>query len=897
MSKRILTQLSLERGWLRHGLPFGLLLLIQVALALFRELPLAVSDETVYLANARFLSGTAPMPTLHGSYFFHFGYSLFLVPAFWLFESPTDVYTASLVVSALLMSTLYLSLYYILASIFGVTSRLAMLVSFVTCLYPPLLLRANFAWGESAYVPGFMLTVALLGVLLRRKSMHYAVLFGLFLGFMYTIHPRSLPLILVAMLYMLLWGRSGILRWRAVIAALSAVVALFIGTRLMLDELKSVNPEALSEVQIRPLLAHLMSLQGLHDFLLALNNQLLYLVQSSFGLFLIGLFAVGLFYWQRRRNGLSTFIQDVPTATLTFFCLAWLGSLFLSSAFLSLPEETGKLLKGRYVDGNSALIFAFGLTAILWGKDKVLGGFTPPFRLSAWSLGTKALAALLISASTAVLIYSVSVFLPVVVSTNSLGFYPYLEILGSTRTAILSASTVAIAGFVVLSLARSHLRFAAVAAVACLFLFASAYDYRFVILPLQERVARSSTLASYIRTYFESPATIAYDVSYGHPVSYFSYEYLLPHTRFLPFASAAGEKPPTNIVISGRNWQMAETLGAQFWQAEPHVLLVGADQALWTLPGPQQSALLQQTDYTNTVLGLYALPAWSVEVAPGIQVQPIWGVWQHGFYHPVTNGQRSSLVWFNGRASLRASTGANPPRYVLLNLLSTVQQATPLRVEANGETVFADSVPSGNWCTSFPLPQYPDAANTTIDLFLPSITGSGTASPQANMVVRGITLLDHAPEIHQGLTPETLPQGAYRSNIALASQPYPKSLAQGAMSTLKLIVNNRGDEPWPTLCEIGQVPGSVQLGILWFRSGSADRTLAARAAEGRAALPYALAPGSSLSVTAILAPITQSGAPLPPGDYEVWIGPVQEGVTWFFQEGDDVLKVPVRVSR
>ncbi len=872
-------------------------MLVQIALALFRELPLAVSDETVYLANARFLSGTAPMPTLHESYFFHFGYSLFLVPVFWLFKNPSDVYTASLVVSALLMSTLYLSLYFVLASLIGISPRFAMLASFITCLYPPLLLRANFAWGENAYVPGFVLTVALFGVLLRRQSMRYAVLFGLVLGCMYTIHPRSLPLIPIAMIFMLFWGRSGILRWRAVTVAFTATVALFFGTRQMLDYLKSINPGALAEVQIRPLIAHLTSLQGIHDFLLALNNQLLYLVQSSFGLFLIGLFAIALFYWQRRRTGLSTFVQDVPTATLTFFCLAWLGSLALSSAFLSLPEETGKLLKGRYVDGNSALIFAFGLATILCGRVKLLGGFTPPFRLRHWSFRAQALAVLVVGASTAVLIYSVSVFLPVVVPTNSLGIYPILEILGATRTAILGTSTLAAVGFVVFSIARSHFRFAAVVAIAGLFLVTSAYDYRFVILPLQERVARSSSLASYIRTYFGSPATIAYDVANGHPVSYFSYEYLLPHTRFLPFDSAAGEKPPAAIVISSRNWNEAELLGAQFWQAEPQVLLVGADQALWTLPGPQQSALSQQTDYTNTVLGLYALPAWSVEAARGIQVQSIWGVWQSGLYHPVTNGENSSLVWFHDHASLRAPTGVDPPQYVLLNLLSTVARATPLHVEANGATVFSGPVPPGNWCQSFPLPHNPDEPGTTLDLFLPSSTGTGTASLPANMVVRGITLLDHDPELLQGLTPDALPEGAHRSNIALESQLYPRSLAQGVMGTLEINVRNTGAEPWPTQCEIGQVPGSVQLGILWFPSGSADRSLVARAAEGRAALPYALAPGNSLSLTAILAPFTQGGVPLPPGDYEVWIGPVQEGVSWFFQKGDDVLKVPIRIVR
>ncbi len=892
-----LVHLNLDNKWLRHALPFGLLLLLQVTLVLLREPVPIVGDEAGYLANARYLSGTAPMPTLYKAPFHSFGYSLFLVPALRLFENPYTAYSVCLIINAFLMSTLYFSLHYILSALLDVPSRLAMIIAVITCLYPPLLLRANFAWSENAYVPAFMLLTVLFGTLLRNKSILYAIAFGLLLGFMYTIHPRSLPLLPTAALCLAFLGFYRALPWRLVSVGLAVTSIVFFGTRLVMNHLRVASGTEFLELPILPVITHLLSLQGIYNFLLKINELILYLVQSSYGLFPISLLAIAYFLWYGWRKGFSGFVNDVPTATLSFYFLAWLASLALSAAFLVLPTEDGKLLKGRYVDGNSALLFALGLATILCRPDCISNRLVHFRFRGPWSYRPRALIIILIGISTLLGVFGVSIFVQALTPSNSIGIYPYLALIQPTTTALFAASVVATAGFVLFSLVRGRLRIAALIAIACLFLLTSAYDFRYFILPLQERVARSTTLASYIRTYFGSPASIAYDTSYYHPLTYHAYEFLLPQARFLTFASAAGEKPPAAIVISSRNWIEAETLGAQFWQAEPHVLLVGADQALWTLPGPQQSALLQQTDYTNTVLGLYALPAWSIAVPLGIQVQPIWGVWQHGLYHPVTNGQRSSLVWFNGRASLRAPTGANPPRYVLLNLLSTVQQATPLRVEANGETVFADSVPSGNWCTSFPLPQYPDAANTTIDLFLPSTTGSGTASPQANMVVRGITLLDHAPEIHQGLTPETLPQDAYRSNIALASQPYPRSLAQGAMSTLQLIVSNRGDEPWPTLCEIGQVPGSVQLGILWFRSGSADRTLAARAAEGRAALPYALAPGNSLSLTAILAPITQSGAPLPPGDYEVWIGPVQEGVTWFFQEGDDVLKVPVRVSR
>ena len=399
MSAQLLARLALDRGWLRHVLPFGLLLLIQVALALFRELPLITADESVYLAHARFLSGTAPMPTLHGTHFFAIGYSLFLVPAFWLFDSPNVTYTASLVISAFLMSTLYLILYYVLVCLLGISSRLAMFVALVTCLYPPLLLRANFAWAENAYMPGFMLLLALFGTLLKQKSLRLALLFGLLLGFMYTIHARSLPLIPIAAIYLAVLGLCRVLRWRIVAVSLTVTALVIVSTRIVVNILKSQVETEIPEISMSAVISHLLSLQGLHDVVHTTNIQVLQVFQSSYGLFLVGLLAVGHLLWKRLSNNPASFTNDVPTATLTFFILAWMGTLALAAAHLARPSEHIHFLLGRYVDGISALFLALGLSAVLSAHQR-------------YTLRQGLILIVLVAVSTLVAILGLSHFLP-----------------------------------------------------------------------------------------------------------------------------------------------------------------------------------------------------------------------------------------------------------------------------------------------------------------------------------------------------------------------------------------------------------------------------------------------------------------------------------------------------
>jgi hypothetical protein len=480
------------------------------------------------------------------------------------------------------------------------------------------------------------------------------------------------------------------------------------------------------------------------------------------------------------------------------------------------------------------------------------------------------------------------VFPKKVFAPHSLGTFPLLEQFGPTAVGLGVGSLIAIAGMLLLAYVRCRLRLVAVTVIAALFLASSTFTYFSAIVPLQDRVARTTSLAAYIQTYIGSPATIAYDTAFYHPLTYFTYEYLLPHSRLIPFDSSVGEAPPAPIVISGTRWRDAAGLGAQFWQAEPNVTTVGASQALWTLPGAEQSDLLQGVDYANTVLSISMLPTWSISTPLGTPVQPAWAVWQQSFYHYEQDGRQTALVWFDNDAAVRVPMAQGPPQAILINLNNPADVEKPLQIGANGEPVYDGPIPAGNWCETFPFNE-PTADNVTIAFFRPM---------RELILLRGITVLDHLPEPNDA-TPsgDPLSLSGYRSELALEAPLNPQSLVRGAMGTVRVTVTNAGDQAWTTECEIGNTPGIVKLGILWFPRDSSGRTLSDRVAEGRAPLPYMLAPGRSISLTAILSPARENGNPLPPGDYEVWIGPVQEGVAWFFQHGDEVLRVPVSIRR
>ena len=106
---------------------------------------------------------------------------------------------------------------------------------------------------------------------------------------------------------------------------------------------------------------------------------------------------------------------------------------------------------------------------------------------------------------------------------------------------------------------------------------------------------------------------------------------------------------------------------------------------------------------------------------------------------------------------------------------------------------------------------------------------------------------------------------------------------------IEVTIVNRANAIWPSIGDLDREDGAVRLGVLWFRPGETGRER-----------PWQLhtlngggAPGESVDFTFGRVPSGAESQPLPPGEYEAWIGMMQEGVSWFYLSGDSVRKLRV----
>jgi len=127
----------------------------------------------------------------------------------------------------------------------------------------------------------------------------------------------------------------------------------------------------------------------------------------------------------------------------------------------------------------------------------------------------------------------------------------------------------------------------------------------------------------------------------------------------------------------------------------------------------------------------------------------------------------------------------------------------------------------------------------------------------------------------------------YRSRIRLtnASPEDTRQVSSRAMMDIDLSITNMSSVAWP----IG-VEKPVNIGLLWFKKGNTPIFHTQKIAEERCYLPCVLMNGSSVDVNCKILP------KIAPGQYEVWIGLVHEGNSWFYERGDSVLKLNVNVQ-
>jgi hypothetical protein len=325
--------------------------------------PVLYSDALGYLGNARFLAGGAA-PAFDGSFSYAAGYSLLLVPLYWVTEQSEFVWAMSVAINVGFAVLIMLPAYHLGRRVFDLDRYQALLVAVGVSLTPALILQPGRIWVETVFPFVFLAATFAVYKLFETGKVPYAVLSGTLIGYLVFIHGRGLA-VAVAFLVVLIIG-AAIRRVRLLPAAVAAVstASVVIVDLLLRSHLKEHLWSASDAPANAGSVGRILGAYAPDHLFATLSTGLghvWYVIVASFGIAAVGFVALVIAAIGSDRRGLAGVSNRGVVLTALFALLAVGGVAILSAGLLAEVNRVDHRVYGRYLDGVTPILVLAGM--------------------------------------------------------------------------------------------------------------------------------------------------------------------------------------------------------------------------------------------------------------------------------------------------------------------------------------------------------------------------------------------------------------------------------------------------------------------------------------------------------------------------------------------------------
>lgn len=318
-----------------------------------------LDDEYGYWANAAYLSGLNWSDTVSKIPYYSYGYSILLVPLFWIFNNTIPMYKAAVIMNSIMLSLSFLLCYDIAKRLMDNANKFIVAgLSFVISVYPTYLIYANIAWSECLLMFIFwLLTWCFLG--LDEESGDYKFyLIGFLSAYIYIVHQRTLGILIASISVIIIMKILNRINRKQLIKVVLPFLLLMIIGYYLKSNIQSNLWLNGSEISINDYsgqikkINQVFSINGFIKVLKTFIGQFYYLGAVSFLIFYIGLYKlikdnIKMIINLKKKNAVSS-IGTAESYTYMFLLIAALSTVTISSVFFINPIRTNEIIFGRY---------------------------------------------------------------------------------------------------------------------------------------------------------------------------------------------------------------------------------------------------------------------------------------------------------------------------------------------------------------------------------------------------------------------------------------------------------------------------------------------------------------------------------------------------------------------
>lgn len=354
----------------------GVLLVSILAAVLWRIRSLdgiyIIGDEFGYWADAAFFAGKNWSEVGSMNPYYSFGYSLILAPLF-LLGKPALMYKAAVLLNGVFLCGSFLLTIFCGKKLFRDLNRWNLiLLSWCVNVFSSMILYAQTTLAENLIVFVFLLGTALYFRFLEKPGYLRACLTGLAFGYLYSIHMRTLTVLVALAFCMILVFRQKKASWRYILTlALTVAVCVFAANQIkeILVENVYLSNASVStndySGQVQKL-SSLMSVDGVLALFFSFLGKVWYVGCSTFFLAWWGV----VFLVHRVHSSIRKKEMGVDEHRILFLLLAFLGALAINCIYMSYFGRVDTLIYGRYSEYVYILILFVGLYAMMQSRHR-----------------------------------------------------------------------------------------------------------------------------------------------------------------------------------------------------------------------------------------------------------------------------------------------------------------------------------------------------------------------------------------------------------------------------------------------------------------------------------------------------------------------------------------------
>ena len=341
-----------------------------------------LDDEFGYWGNAAYLAGYDWSSAVSNISYYSYGYSIILVPLFWIFDNPIYMYRAAIIINAVMLSGSFLICYYIAKKLSKFENKyLLMAISFVIAIYPAYIVQANVAWSECALIfTCWLIVLCFVGMNEKTNSFKFLFL-GVLSTYVYIIHQRSLGVFISSIIVVSFVKIVKRINWKQLSFYLLTVFIMLIIHKFVKNDIQTNNYLLSGTINNNDFAGQIVKVRnlftsdGLKNFINIFISQFFYLGASSFLLCYVGLYEMVICFRQNiigydKGVVLNKIINNEKIHLFFFLFLSLFSTLIISAIFMINPNRIDHVIYGRYVEMILGPIILVGFLNFI-EKDRI----------------------------------------------------------------------------------------------------------------------------------------------------------------------------------------------------------------------------------------------------------------------------------------------------------------------------------------------------------------------------------------------------------------------------------------------------------------------------------------------------------------------------------------------